>query len=455
MNERPEAELLLIAPTKTIADVAFKQARGIIRLDAELDKLFYAQDHIKKITHRISRAEIAIKAADTDAITGGKAAFTLIDETHEFAKKSSAAGVFVELRGALAARPDGFLLQITTQSKEPPSGVFKAELDKARAVRNGEIRLPVLAILYELPEAMAINGGWKNPATWGLVNPNLGRSVDPQFLSDQLLTAERDGPQAMALLASQHFNVQVGLGLHADRWIGADFWLGAVQKGLTLDQILDTSDVCTIGVDGGGMDDLFALAVIGRHAKTRRWQAWFQAWADPVVLERRKSIAPKLNEFAKAGDLRFGESADHEAEAADICNRVFGAGLLPAENAIGLDVFGIAGLRDALAMLGIPDEMIVGVGQGYKLQSAVLTLPRKLKDKSLVHGGQPIMDWCVSNAKAQLRGSNTVITKEAAGVGKIDPLIALFNAAMLMLANPVAAIGMTPWDADPDYRMSA
>ena len=40
------------------------------------------------------------------------------------AKKPRADQVFVEVRGALAARPDGFLVQLTTQSKEPPAGVF-------------------------------------------------------------------------------------------------------------------------------------------------------------------------------------------------------------------------------------------------------------------------------------------------------------------------------------------
>lgn len=48
MNERPEAELLLIAPTKTIAEIAFKQAAGIIRLDKKLTATFHPRDHIKR-----------------------------------------------------------------------------------------------------------------------------------------------------------------------------------------------------------------------------------------------------------------------------------------------------------------------------------------------------------------------------------------------------------------------
>src|SRR3546814_12523919 len=73
---------------------------------------------------------------------------------------------------------DGFLLQITTQSKKPPAGVFKSELHTARDVRDGKLRLPLLPVLYELPPALAQDGGWKDPKYWGLVNPNLGSSVE-------------------------------------------------------------------------------------------------------------------------------------------------------------------------------------------------------------------------------------------------------------------------------------
>jgi phage terminase large subunit-like protein len=45
LNMRPEAELLLIAPTKKIAEIAFRQAIGIIKLDEQLTALFHPQTH--------------------------------------------------------------------------------------------------------------------------------------------------------------------------------------------------------------------------------------------------------------------------------------------------------------------------------------------------------------------------------------------------------------------------
>jgi phage terminase large subunit-like protein len=56
----------------------------------------------------------------------------------------------------------------------------------------------------------------------------------------------------------------------------------------------------------------------------------------------------------------------------------------------------------------------------------------------MVHAPQPLMAWCVGNAKVELKASSRAITKQMAGTAKIDPLIAAFNAVMLMATNPEA-----------------
>src|SRR6185436_17883456 len=256
VNRRPEAEFLFIAPTMEIAGIAYKQAKGTIRLDPELSKIFHIQDHLRKITHRQSGATLQIKAADTDVITGSKCTGTMIDETHVFARKANAAEVFVELRGALTKRSDGFLFQATTQSKQPPTGVFASELAMARSVRDGKTKMPLLPVLYELPDRLARDGGWKDRRYWPLVNPNLGRSTNEDFLAREVMRAEADGPAAVALIASQHFNVQIGMSLRADGWAGANYWTRGAEPGLTLDAVIERSEAVVVGIDGGGLDDL-------------------------------------------------------------------------------------------------------------------------------------------------------------------------------------------------------
>ncbi|WP_264045556.1 terminase large subunit [Methylobacterium flocculans] len=448
LNRRPLAEGLLIAPTKQIADIAYKQAWGIIQADAQLAKLFHGQHHIRLITHRNSGATMQIKAADTDAITGSKATYTLIDETHVFAKKPRASDIFVEIRGALAARPDGFLIQVTTQSKDPPSGVFKEELENARKVRDGEMRLPLLPILYELPQRISADGGWKDRKLWPLVNPNMGKSVDESFLVNQLLKAEENGAEALALLASQHFNVEIGMGLRANRWPGSEFWKSRVDHALVspsedrqagLRAILELCEVVCVGIDGGGLDDLFGLTVLGRERATRDWLAWTHAWCHDGVLTRRKSIAARLRDFERAGELTIvNDELGDIAEIVEVVASIKDRGLLAC---VGVDPAGLGEFIEAMAEIGVTQEakLLVGVPQGYGMMNAIKTAERKLANGTLRHSGSSLMNWAVGNLKIEPTATAIRATKQNAGDAKIDPVMSLFDAVVPMSLNPEPA----------------
>jgi phage terminase large subunit-like protein len=70
------------------------------------------------------------------------------------------------------------------------------------------------------------------------------------------------------------------------------------------------------------------------------------------------------------------------------------------------------------------------------MTGAIKTAERKLAEGVLVHAGRPMMAWCVGNAKIEPRGNAVLITKQASGSAKIDPLMAVLNAVSLMSLNP-------------------
>lgn len=450
MNRRPNAEFLLIAPTKEIAATSFDQAQGIIKADPSLVKLFNIQPYGKKInfihpTHNGRGSYLQVKAADTDAITGVKSTGILIDETHVFAKHSRADQVFTELRGPLASRKDGFIIQITTQSKEAPAGVFKAELTRARSVRDGKRKAKLLPILYELPDEVAAENGWKDEHYWHLVNPNLGRSVDIDFLRSELQSAEDKGQGALALFASQHFNIEIGLALKTDSWAGALYWEQNAAPLLTLQELIAQCEVITCGIDGGGLDDLLSVCFLGRVKGRKQWLHWGKNWCHKVVFERRKSEAPKLKDFAEDEDLIVVDDMPLAfAELANLVSFVDKSGKL---SQVGLDAMGVGLIVDQLALRGIAGpERIVGVPQGYQIQGAIKSAEVKLASGELTHAGQPIMRWAVENAKVEPIGNAIRITKQAAGTAKIDPLMALFDAVALMSRDP--QIATSAWQTD-------
>lgn len=436
MNWRQSAELLILSPTKEIADNSYKPIRDFIKADAELSALLKVQDYFRLITHNETGATLKVVAADSDTVSGKKASFVFVDELHEFGKQAKASNMLLEATGGLASRPEGFVIYATTQSAEPPAGVFKAKLDYARKVRDGKVKdRKFLPLIYEFPDAMLQSKAYENLENAYVTNPNWGASVDIERITQLHSQAKEGGEQEFKEFLAKHLNVEIGLNLRSDRWAGADFWeTQAKAPGLTLDQLLDRSEVVDVGIDGGGLDDLLGLAVVGRDKDTREWLTWTHAWAHPSVLERRKSEAARFQDFAKDGNLTLVQNIGEDVEdVAGICALIEARGLL---DKIGCDPAGLGGIVDALSEAGIPEEKLIGVSQGWKLTGAIKTAERKLAEGVLVHGGQPLMAWCVGNAKVEPRGNAVIITKQAAGSAKIDPLMALFNAVTLMSLNP-------------------
>lgn len=447
-NWRRSAEFTILAPTKEVADNSFGPAKDMVNFleededgeeYSELADLIHVQEHVKTLTHREKNAKLKVIAADASTTAGKKSVGILVEELWLFGKEANAKDMLREASGGLASRPEGFVIYITTQSDDPPAGVFKEKLDYARKVRDGEIHDPqFMPILFEHPPEMVKTEECLLLENLPMVNPNMGYSVDEEFLAREYRKAADEGKESLKGFLAKYGNVEIGLNLRSDRWAGADHWLARGNRVLTLPALLERSEVVTVGIDGGGLDDLLGFGLIGRERGTGNWLHWGRAWAHPSVLERRKDIAPRLQDFEKAGDLVIvNQIGEDTAELAAIVRQVFDAGLLPEKNAIGADQNGVT-FNDALLEAEIPEDLIVGVSQGWRLGGIIKTVERKLAEGTFLHGDQPLMAWSVGNARIEVRANGIVITKQASGTAKIDPLMALFDAAQLMSLNPSA-----------------
>lgn len=444
MEDAPNRQMLLVGPSQNISERCFDQAQGMVRLDPLLQQLFQIQDHLKTVTRRKTGTKLEVKTFDTSIVTGEIPVLTIIDELHELGKKAKAAAVMQQIRGGGITKQRGRVLMITTQSDEAPAGIWKIELEKARAIRDGQGgRNPImLPMLYEFPaELQRQSDYWRDRKHWHVVLPNLGLSIDEQALVDDWENNGRVTKHTEQIWASQHLNIEIGVGLSAG-WLGAQYWEDCIETGLTLDELIERSEVAVQGVDGGGLDDLFAEAVIGRCRETGRWLHWARAFAHPEVFDQRKEIAGRLRNFVEDGDLIELEDSDTSGDVsrvAETAARLLAAGLLPEQGAIGVDTTNSAAIQFQMFNKGITYEQLVIVGQDWRLSPAIWGLERMLKQGTFRHCGQGLMSWTVGNAKPEIKGSAVRITKEVAGKAKIDPLMATFNAFMLMLRDPVAA----------------
>jgi phage terminase large subunit-like protein len=443
VNWRHNEELLILAPTIEVAQNSYKPAAAMVRADPELDAnadeggFLVVQDHLRTIKHLGNDAVLKVVAADTDTVSGKKSGRILIDELWVFGKRPNADAMLREATGGLVSRPEGFIITLSTQSDEPPAGVFKAKLDYARNIRDGVIEnRKFLPVIYEFPREMIKAKAYEDPANFYVTNPNLGRSVSQEWLQDEMTKELAGDRTTLATFLAKHLNVEIGMNLRANRWPGADLWNGRASEIITLDYLLANCDVIVPGLDGGGLDDLFGLAVVGRHSNTREWLCWVHGWCHHGVLKRRQSIATKLKTFENDGELTIvdDELADI-SEIVGIIAQIKDAGLLAC---VAVDPAGLGEMVEALDEIGVTQEegMLIGVPQGYQLMNAIKTTERKLANGTLRHSGAGLMQWCVSNLKIEPTATAIRATKQNAGDAKIDLAMALFNAVTVMSRNP-------------------
>lgn len=476
-NWRDSGEFYVLAPTKEVADNSFFPARDMVQADPELSVLLHVQENIHRITHRNTGAFLKVVAADADTVGGKKTIALLVDELHLFGKRSGAASMLREAAGGLASRPEGFVIYLSTQSTDPPKGVFDEKLTYARDVRDGKVIDPhFLPVIYEMPRRLTAGMTQErrlellqDPRYFHIPNPNLGLSVDPDYLTRELSKAKRAGQASLVDFLAKHLNVQVGQSFRTDGWAGAEVWHRGVDEELSsLDELLARCETATIGVDGGGLDDLLGEGVIGREKETKRWLSWGHALISIEGLKRRKANAEEYAKFKRAGDLTvFAFSADalndpelkdfppellegvlikkpDDARAPDVQHvvdlvlKIKALGLLAQ---VGVDAAGIGAIVDALADIGVSQdaETLDAVRQGIALMGAIKTIERKVADGSFKHGGSPLLSWCVGNLKVMATPTAMRVARDEAGFGKIDPMMALFNAAHLMSLNPEAS----------------
>ena len=138
---------------------------------------------------------------------------------------------------------------------------------------------------------------------------------------------------------------------------------------------------------------------------------------------------------ADAGDLLIGSQfGDDIVEIAAIASRIDEEGCCTPKRSIRL-------VWERLSMRLPRGNRRAGQGGWHqgKLSGAIKTAERKLVDGALAYSGQSLMAWAVGSARVEPKGNAIVITKQASGTAKIDPLMAAFNAVAWMSANPASS----------------
>lgn len=433
LNERHSAQFVIVSPTKETSESSFRPVADMIKADPELLKMFNVADHGKTITHLGTKATLKVLAFDANTLTGLKATGILVDEIHLLGNKAQADTILREAMGGMLSRPEGFCIYLTTQSSGTPSGIFKQKLDYARAVRNGEvINNQFLPVLYEFPQSMIDDESYLDPINWYIPNPNYDASLK---IKDLVTSYEqiKDIRESKQDFLSKHLNVQQTLNLKADNWELLTDLLPRSEIDLELEELIEQSEVISIGYDGARVYDLAGLTVTGRVKDTTTYITWSHGWLNRVALDKNKRSATKLLELERLGEITIVDAEVQQfTEITALIKMIDQSGKLYQ---IGVDAAGLGTFRTDLEEAGIDADKIVAIRQGIQLQNYIIAVEQLLFKGSLKFAKQELIRWQASNTRLISKFNAVMISKEDS-TDKIDNIISMLNSIAIMTTNP-------------------
>ena len=429
-NPYKGAEFAIIASSKEVIDNCFIPISENIEQNETLKSFLKCTNHadFKQVENLRTGAKLKITTPLMKTNQGKKWQGVLIDEIALWQDFKNGIPLLNEITGNLVNKLDSFVIYLTTQSSARPDGLFKALLTKARAIKNkGEKeikRTKFLPILYEFSAEQLKDGWQKDPKKWHLVNPSLNVSVSLDRLKQMQKDAEIAGGQAEQEFYAKFLNVEIQTEQDCRAWAGAKY-VHQCERAITLDTVLDKAEIIYIGIDGGGLDDLTGLAVLG--VSRDKWYIWTKGYCYKSALNRA-GLAKKLIQWQKKNEIYISDNIGEDSKIlCDDVAYILGSGKV---SKIGIDPRGIGEILINLKNIIDNEQIIDFINQGVFLQNASVILSQKIAQKKCEIAKSELFMFCCGNAIIETNTAGDFLTKRTSQA-KIDLLMALINCVFL------------------------
>jgi phage terminase large subunit-like protein len=380
-----------LANDRDQASIVFKYAAQIVRADPELEQYIRIVDSTKTMVCYSNGSTYRALSAEVSTKFGLNTSFAVFDELAQARNRD----LYDSVDTSMAAREEPLFVVISTQSSDPQH-ILSQLIDDGISGHD----TTTVCHLYAVPDDADDSACFSDKKLWKLANPALG---DFRSLSEMKTAAKR--AVRMPTFEASFRNLYLNQRIDAQSpFIPRIEWMGC--KG---DVSITHDEGLYLGLDLSGKTDLTALVGVSDGEK-EKVKAWF--WKPKESLqehENRDRVPYIVWEKQKYILTTPGRAIQYKFIAHEL------AGIVSYNKIIGMafDRYRIDDLMNAMTDIGLEcyvdgkDEPRAGAlrlvpwGQGYKdMTPAVEALEISILQRRLVHDGNPVLTWNISNAIA-------------------------------------------------------
>ena len=416
-DDEPGAQIYSAAAEREQAALVFRQAKAMVRCDDLLSKSCTVYQHA--IVRNDSTSSYKAISAEAGTKHGFNSHGVIIDELHAQPNRDLV-DVLITSTGS---RRQPLIVHITTAGFDRNSICWE-KYEYACKVRDGIIDDPsFLPVLYEGDA----DADWSSESTWYKANPNLGISLDLEYLRRECTKAQEQ-PSYEQTFRRLHLNQWTESDV---RWLPMDKW----------DACATWTDTEDFGDDvhwHGGLDlatttDVSAFVLVCSHGGTAYVKCWFWVPGENARKRERRDRVPYTS-WRDHLEFTEGNVIDYDV----IRERIIEIGRTHNIVEIAVDRWNSTQLQTQLAGDGFS---IIQFGQGFASMSAPSKeLEKRILSGTLAHGGNPVLRWMASNVMIETDAAGNIKPSKKKSTEKIDGIVALVMALARLTAEPMEGV---------------
>jgi phage terminase large subunit-like protein len=422
----PNGLAVSIANDRDQARLTLDEMNGMIAAHPRLVEATRVQSTLSRITQEKSGAQYRALSADAATAHGRTPVAAYVDEIHEFKKPD----LYYAITSGLN-KTAGSILWISTTAGVGQTTIAWDMYEYAKRVADGTVTdESFLPILFQAAD----DADWRDEQIWRDTNPGLAHGYPDIDGLRKFVRESEHRPAQREVFKRLH------LGMWLDGAAEPAFDLAVWDEGNKPFNIADLEGCkAWIGVDLSKVTDLCAVSATiqmptpaNDNEPTNKFALHVRSFAPEEGIRKRSDVdhVPYVL-WRDQGYLTAtpGDTVDLnvvEASIREMCE------LFDVQE-IAFDRWSARSMMDSLAEDGLP---VVEFPQNLATFAApVIEFEKALFERRLVHGGNPLLRWCVGNLVFMEDASGNRRPHKAKSIDRIDSAVAAIMSTGRAAAN--------------------